>query len=89
MAMLLSFAMALRYSFDLGDDADLVEKAAQEVLNTGKRTLDIMTPGCHGGFHRPDGRCGGRRTGQAGRLILRHSVSFERAVAFRLRPVSF
>ncbi|WP_421876853.1 3-isopropylmalate dehydrogenase [Pacificispira sp.] len=46
MAMLLSFAMALRYSFDLGDDADLVERAAQEVLNTGKRTLDIMTPGC-------------------------------------------
>lgn len=46
MAMLLSFAMALRYSFDLGEDADLVEKAAQEVLNTGKRTLDIMTPGC-------------------------------------------
>ncbi|NMM44608.1 3-isopropylmalate dehydrogenase [Rhodospirillaceae bacterium KN72] len=46
MAMLLSFAMALRYSFDLGDDADLVEQAAQAVLSTGKRTLDIMSAGC-------------------------------------------
>lgn len=46
LAMLLSFAMALRYSFDLGDDADLIENAAQAVLSTGKRTLDIMSEGC-------------------------------------------
>lgn len=46
LAMLLSFAMALRYSFDLGDDADLIEQAAQAVLSSGKRTLDIMSDGC-------------------------------------------
>lgn len=46
LAMLLSFAMALRYSFDLGEDADLLEAAAQAVLATGKRTPDIMSAGC-------------------------------------------
>jgi 3-isopropylmalate dehydrogenase len=46
LAMLLSFAMALRYSFDLGEDADLLEAAAQAVLATGKRTPDIMSDGC-------------------------------------------
>ena len=39
------FAMMLRYSFDLADDADLVEKAAKGVLTTGMRTADIMQPG--------------------------------------------
>jgi len=46
LAMLLSFAMTLRYSFGLGDDADLLEQAAQAVLSDGKRTLDIMSDGC-------------------------------------------
>ncbi|MEQ9491799.1 MAG: 3-isopropylmalate dehydrogenase [Alphaproteobacteria bacterium] len=45
-AMLLSFAMCLRYSFDLQEDADLIEQAAQAVLSRGIRTGDIMTPGC-------------------------------------------
>ena len=45
MAMLLSFAMALRYSFDCHEDADLIEKAAQSVLSNGIRTGDIMTEG--------------------------------------------
>jgi 3-isopropylmalate dehydrogenase len=44
-ASLLSFAMALRYSFDLGDDADLVEQAVNKVLADGVRTADIMQPG--------------------------------------------
>jgi 3-isopropylmalate dehydrogenase len=44
-ASLLSFAMALRYSFDLGDDADLVEQAVNNVLVDGIRTADIMQPG--------------------------------------------
>ncbi len=44
-ATLLSFAMMLRYSFDLGSDADLVEQAVQNVLNSGKRTADIVAPG--------------------------------------------
>ncbi|MGE0737176.1 MAG: 3-isopropylmalate dehydrogenase [Alphaproteobacteria bacterium] len=44
-AAVLSFAMALRYSFDLTADADLVEKAVSNVLNGGYRTGDIMQPG--------------------------------------------
>ncbi len=44
-ASVLSFAMALRYSFDLGDDADLVEQAVNNVLADGFRTADIMQPG--------------------------------------------
>lgn len=46
LAMLLSFAMCLRYSFDLQDDADMIEQAAQAVLSQGVRTGDIMSPGC-------------------------------------------
>jgi len=45
LATLLSFAMALRYSYDLADDADLIEQAVQEVLAKGVRTADIMAPG--------------------------------------------
>ncbi|MGQ9366828.1 3-isopropylmalate dehydrogenase [Azospirillum sp. ST 5-10] len=44
-ATLLSFAMALRYSFDRGTDADMIEKAVQNVLAGGMRTSDIMAPG--------------------------------------------
>jgi 3-isopropylmalate dehydrogenase len=45
LATLLSLAMMLRYSFDLGDDAELIEKAVQGVLAAGTRTGDIATPG--------------------------------------------
>ena len=45
MATLLSFAMALRYSFDLAEDADLIEAAVAGVLAGGLRTADIMQPG--------------------------------------------
>lgn len=45
LACLLSFAMLLRYSFGLEEDAKLVENAVQQVLNTGVRTADIMSPG--------------------------------------------
>jgi 3-isopropylmalate dehydrogenase len=47
LAMMLSFAMMLRYSFDLADDADRVETVVQNVLNEGYRTGDIMQEGCH------------------------------------------
>lgn len=43
-ACILSFAMALRYSFDLGADADLLEKAVEKVLADGVRTADLMGP---------------------------------------------
>ena len=45
LAMILSFAMMLRYSFDMGEDADMVEQAVSDVLDAGKRTGDIMQPG--------------------------------------------
>jgi len=44
-ASVLSFAMALRYTFELGADADLLEKAVDSVLAEGLRTGDIMQPG--------------------------------------------
>ncbi len=44
-ATILSFAMALRYTFDMGDEADLVEKAVKDVLEKGMRTGDIMQKG--------------------------------------------
>jgi 3-isopropylmalate dehydrogenase len=44
-ACLLSFAMMLRYSLDLDDEANLVETAVRNVLGAGKRTADIAKPG--------------------------------------------
>ncbi|MFO6464976.1 3-isopropylmalate dehydrogenase [Jannaschia sp. KMU-145] len=43
-ACILSFAMALRYSFDEGAHADLLEGAVQQVLADGVRTADLMGP---------------------------------------------
>jgi 3-isopropylmalate dehydrogenase len=37
--------MMLRYSFDLGDEADLVEKAVRDTLGAGIRTGDIARAG--------------------------------------------
>ncbi len=45
LATILSYAMMLRYSFDLADDADLLEKAVTNVLDKGLRTADIMQAG--------------------------------------------
>ncbi len=45
LAMILSYAMCLRYSFDMTEDADMVETAVQNVLENGLRTGDIMQPG--------------------------------------------
>jgi 3-isopropylmalate dehydrogenase len=47
LAMIGSFAMALRYSFQLGEEADLVEKAVANVLAAGIRTRDIAAPGAN------------------------------------------
>ena len=41
-ACILSFAMALRYSFDMGSDADRLEKAVEKVLADGLRTADLL-----------------------------------------------
>ena len=41
-ACILSFAMSLRYSFDLGSEADRLEKAVEQVLADGVRTADLL-----------------------------------------------
>ncbi|WP_272001787.1 3-isopropylmalate dehydrogenase [Roseovarius sp. ZX-A-9] len=43
-ACILSFAMALRYSFDQGDEAARLEQAVESVLASGARTADLMGP---------------------------------------------
>lgn len=44
-ATIMSFAMALRYSFNRGQDADLLEAAVTHILDKGIRCGDIMQPG--------------------------------------------
>lgn len=44
-ATILSAAMMLRYSFDMVNEADCIEKAINEVLCDGYRTPDIMSEG--------------------------------------------
>jgi 3-isopropylmalate dehydrogenase len=46
LAQILSFAMLLRYSFAMDDEAGLIERACSNVLASGLRTADIMAPGC-------------------------------------------
>ena len=41
LAMIMSFAMMLKYSFSMQEESDLVEKAVQGVLSKGLRTADI------------------------------------------------
>lgn len=41
-ACILSFAMALRYSFDQGEEADRLEQAVERTLQGGARTPDLM-----------------------------------------------
>ena len=43
-ACILSFAMALRYSFDQGEEATRLEAAIETVLANGARTGDLMGP---------------------------------------------
>jgi 3-isopropylmalate dehydrogenase len=45
-ASIASFAMCLRYSFDLVDAADAIEKAIADVLDQGLRTADINQRDC-------------------------------------------
>src|SRR6202453_2029220 len=44
-AMIASFAMALRYSFNMGKEADLIEQAIAATLASGLRTADIKSEG--------------------------------------------
>jgi 3-isopropylmalate dehydrogenase len=45
LGQMLSFAMLLRYSFRMDEDAALIERACTNVLGSGLRTADIMGPG--------------------------------------------
>ncbi len=45
LAMILSFAMMLRYSFAMAANADLIESAVKSVLSAGVRTPDIAERG--------------------------------------------
>ena len=44
-AMIASFGMALRYSFGMGKEADLIDKAIAGALAKGLRTADIKSEG--------------------------------------------
>jgi len=44
-AAILSFAMLLRHSFAMKEEAGLIEGAVARVLASGLRTADIMQPG--------------------------------------------
>jgi 3-isopropylmalate dehydrogenase len=44
-AMIASFAMCLRYSFNMANEAGNLEDAISETLNAGLRTADIMSDG--------------------------------------------
>ena len=60
-ACILSFAMALRYSFDAGDEAARLEAAVETVLADGLRTADLARPGRRRtGLDLGDGRRGRR-----------------------------
>ena len=45
MGQMLSFAMLLRHSFGMEEDAALIERACTNVLASGLRTADVMAPG--------------------------------------------
>jgi 3-isopropylmalate dehydrogenase len=45
LAQIFSFAMLLRHSFGMEEDAALIERACTNVLASGLRTADIMAPG--------------------------------------------
>ena len=45
-AMLASFAMAMRFSFNMGEEADKLEAAIAAALGQGLRTADIKSEGC-------------------------------------------
>ena len=51
-AMIASFGMALRYSFDLGKQADMIDQAIAATLAKGLRTADIKSEGTQGRRHR-------------------------------------
>jgi len=56
-AEIASFAMALRYSFNLTEEAQLIEDSISAALDTGIRTPDIMQDGMKKSWNPADYRC--------------------------------
>jgi len=75
LACMLSFSMMLRYSFDLADEADLVDTAVKRVLDSGVRTGDIMQPGMTQDLDRRDGRCDPSRRSENSRPSFPQTAS--------------
>jgi 3-isopropylmalate dehydrogenase len=46
LGQVLSFAMLLRFSFDMEEDAGMIERACTNVLASRLRTADVMAPNC-------------------------------------------
>jgi 3-isopropylmalate dehydrogenase len=46
LGQILSFAMLLRFSFNMREDAERLEQACTNVLASGLRTPDVMAPNC-------------------------------------------
>ena len=67
-AMLASFGMALRYSFDMGPLADQLDAAIATVLASGLRTADIKSEGTTAVSTTPDGRSDLEGNDKAARL---------------------
>ena len=85
-AMIASFAMALRYSFGMIREADMIEQAIAAALAKGLRTADIASAGMTTVGTAADGRCDHCRDGAAGglsehsrcrrHLIGRHTIRY-------------
>ena len=69
-AMIASFGMALRYSFNMGKEADMIDQAIAATLDQGAAHRRHQVGGHDAGRHHADGRCDHRRDGEAGGLIV-------------------
>ena len=75
-AMIASFGMALRYSFDMGALADKVDAAIAAVLASGLRTADIKSEGTIAVIDHADGRgdfegiAGAARLSESFRIVV-------------------
>ena len=84
-AMISSFGMALRYSFDMGALADKLDAAIAAVLASGLRTADIKSEGTTAASDHADGRSDPEGIAEAARVTTRVAASQKNGRA-RARP---
>ena len=77
-AMIASFGMALRYSFDMGALADKLDAAIAAVLASGLRTADIKSEGTTAGEHHADGRSDPEGIAEAARVGACRAIRYRR-----------